>query len=320
VRAGVPVDLTQPTRGRDCRGRRGDVGAATDVYVSSWSELTERLFEDAWKPSIGRFRSPYAFRGQPDSAFDLTTSLARLGGPFQELEGHLLRDFRKYTPGSVVRWPDSVWNWLAVAQHHGLPTRLLDWTYSPYVALHFVTEDLEFFDTDGVIWCVDYAKTNEVLPEALRAIVREEGAAVFTVEMLSRACNTLADLQSLADHDFVVFLEPPSLDERIVNQFALFSLMSSPEAALHDWLREQPGLLRRIIVPASLKWEVRDKLDQANITERVLFPGLDGLSRWLKRYYSPRSGIPSDDRCLPGAGLPRERRATPGRKSRPPLP
>ena len=64
--------------------------------------------------------------------------------------------------------------------------------------------------------------------------------------------------------------------------------MSNPATELDQWLREHPNLYRRIIIPHSLKWEVRDKLDQANITERVLFPGLDGLSRWLKRHYSLR--------------------------------
>jgi hypothetical protein len=42
------------------------------------------------------------------------------------------------------------------------------------------------------------------------------------------------------------------------------------------------------VIPASLKWEIRDKLDQGNINERVLFPGPEGLTRWLKRYYMPR--------------------------------
>jgi hypothetical protein len=49
-----------------------------------------------------------------------------------------------------------------------------------------------------------------------------------------------------------------------------------------------PDLVRRLVIPGNLKWEVRDKLDQANLTERVLFPGLDGLSRWVARYYAPR--------------------------------
>ena len=59
-------------------------------------------------------------------------------------------------------------------------------------------------------------------------------------------------------------------------------------AQLDDWLESKPELCRRAIVTAELKWEVRDKLDQANINERTLFPGLDGLSRWLERYYMPK--------------------------------
>jgi hypothetical protein len=47
-------------------------------------------------------------------------------------------------------------------------------------------------------------------------------------------------------------------------------------------------LYKKIIIPAELKWEIRDKMDQANITERVLFPGLDGLSQWLRRHYARR--------------------------------
>ena len=113
---------------------------------------------------------------------------------------------------------------------------------------------------------------------------------VFTAELLEQAGGGgLTDLRNLGDEDYVLFLEPPSLDDRIVNQYALFALMSRAEAALDEWLEPRPELARRLVIPAELKWEVRDKLDQANVTERVLFPGLDGLSRWLARYYAPRS-------------------------------
>jgi hypothetical protein len=259
-----------------------------DVRVSSWNELNDRLYHGAWKEPLERFRPSIAYRGLVDAAYDLQSSLMRLSGSFDKQEGHLLRNFRKYAMRNAVSG-DSVWNWLALAQHHGLPTRLVDWTYSPYVALHFATGDLDFFNVDGVVWCVDYAKTNTLLPRKLKDILKHEGSDLFTAEMLSRAAETLGEFDRLAAGDFVVFWEPPSLDDRIVNQFALFSLMSSPTARLDEWLAKHPRCYHRIIIPAALKWEVRDKLDQANITERVLFPGLDGLSQWLRRYYSPRT-------------------------------
>ena len=256
----------------------------TVIRVETWIELQERLYDASWKAPLGRFRSSYAYRGVARAGYSLETSLHRVG-PGEDLERHMLRNFRKYAQREAVP-QDSVWNWLAVAQHHGLPTRLLDWTYSPYVALHFATEHVETFDTDAVVWCVDYNVTNQWLPDRLKEVLREEGSDVFTAEMLARAAPTLAEFDALADQQFVAFFEPPSLDQRIVNQFALFSLLSHPRARFEEWLAAHPEAWRRIVIPAALKWEVRDKLDQANITERVLYPGLDGLSRWLKRYYT----------------------------------
>ena len=256
-----------------------------ETRVNSWIELQEALFESSWQPSLRRHRSNYVFRGTPRAAHGLLTSLQT--GGFEEKERHLLTSFRKYALRSAVHG-DWVWNWLSLAKHHGLPTRLLDWTYSPYVAMHFATHDFRHFDEDAAIWCVDYRKTNELLPEPLCRIAEREDVNILTTELLNGVATTLEEFDALSGNDFVVFFEPPSLDERIVNQFALFSLPSSPTLRLQELLGQREGMFRRIIIPAELKWEVRDKLDQANITERVLFPGLDGLSLWLKRYFATR--------------------------------
>jgi hypothetical protein len=86
----------------------------------------------------------------------------------------------------------------------------------------------------------------------------------------------------------VIFLEPPSLNQRIVNQAAFLSLISPGTVRLDDFLDEHcPELARKIIIPASVKLEIRDKLDLSNINERMIYPGLEGTAKWLKRYYSP---------------------------------
>jgi FRG domain-containing protein len=255
--------------------------------AETWLELQELLFAGTWNDNLQLYRSSFAYRGSSDSAADLSSGLVRLGGD-KELERQLMRAFRKYATQDAVPH-DTAWDWLALGQHHGLPTRLLDWTYSPYVALHFATQNREKYHLDGLVWCVDYVRAHQQLPLALRALLDEEGANLFTTELLDEAAPELADLEQYGD-DFVLFVEPPSFDARIVNQYALFSVIARAEARLDDWIEHQPDIALRVVVPAELKWEVRDKLDQANLTERVLFPGLDGLSRWLARYYEPRKG------------------------------
>jgi hypothetical protein len=257
----------------------------SETRVNSWIELQEALFDNSWQHSISRHRSNFVFRGLPRASRGLETSLQT--GGFEAHERHLLTSFRKYALRNAVHG-DWVWNWLSLAKHHGLPTRLLDWTYSPYVALHFATHDYQYYNEDATIWCVDYRKTNDLLPKPLRKVLEDEDVNIFTTDLLNSVAETLAKFDALSRDDFVVFFEPPSLDERIVNQFALFSLPSSPTLSLEELLSRRENTYRRILIPAALKWEVRDKLDQANITERVLFPGLDGLSQWLKRYFTTR--------------------------------
>jgi FRG domain len=253
--------------------------------AESWLELQELLFADTWNDELGLFRSSYAYRGCSDAGTGLSSGLVRLGGD-DELERQLMRAFRKYAMQDAVPH-DTAWDWLALGQHHGLPTRLLDWTYSPYVALHFATQNRARYDRDGVVWCIDYVQAHARLPAALREVLEAEGADLFTTELLAQAAPELRDLSRYGD-DFVLFVEPPSFDARIVNQYALFSVIARADASLDDWVARHESIAARVVVPAELKWEVRDKLDQANVTERVLFPGLDGISRWLARYYEPR--------------------------------
>ncbi|MBN1191840.1 MAG: FRG domain-containing protein [Dehalococcoidales bacterium] len=259
-----------------------------DIIIGSWPELCERVYDGSWQSHIGCFRSNYAFRGLGDKSYHLTSSYKRNFGNKAELEYHLLRNFRKYSQDGELNLNYSDWQCMTIAQHHGLPTRLLDWTYSPFVAMHFATNETEKYDSDGVIWEVDYVRVNHLLPSPLVDQLNNVGANAFTIGMLEDVISDIQDFDKLVPNDQILYFEPPSIDSRIVNQFALFSVMSSPTSDHEEWLIRHPELYRRLIIPQELKWEIRDKLDQANITERMLFPGLDGLAEWLKRHYQPR--------------------------------
>ena len=271
------------------------------TFISSWNDLVEETFAGSFSARLERFRSPYAFRGMV-ADWPVVSSLQRLRHDPQTLgfiEKAMFRNFKKYAYADFDA-SNSDWKWLSLAQHHGLPTRLLDWTFSPFVAMHFATNELDKMDKDGVLWMVNFERVRSYLPGFFRNALSQHYALTFSVEMLEED-DALIDpfvfeRTEGAQDPFVMFFEPPSLDPRIVNQWGLFSFTNRLDIRLDEWLLERsandPELVRKIIISSAAKWEIRDKLDNMTLTERVLLPGLDGLSTWLKRWYSPKSAHP----------------------------
>ena len=180
----------------------------------SWVELLEQLYEGSWNAELRRFRSPFAFRGLPDVTQIPDNSLTRLAAGHPDvatLERSMLRNFRKYAVQQMSSGVDSIWRWLAVTQHHGLPTRLVDWTFSPFVALHFATEHPDDYDRDGSVWCVDFVRANRLLPKRLGSILDEDRSETFTADMLA-PFTTLSDFDALTHDPFLLFIEPPALE------------------------------------------------------------------------------------------------------------
>jgi hypothetical protein len=255
--------------------------------VESWRELDEAIAERGRSSSDRHVHSTLLFRGLARADRANVSRLSRLGEDHApQVERHLIRNFRKYahleSPGPTL------WDWLALAQHHGLPTRLLDWTYSPQVALHFATA--AWADEDAVLWAVDCDAVHQLLPDRLRGALEGEGSLVFTTELLAAHAPDLAALDALTDggEPYALFFEPPSLDERIVNQAAVLSVVTDVRCQMDEWLERHPELWHAWRLPPAVKEEIRARLDQANVTERILLPGLDGLAAWLSRYYAPR--------------------------------
>lgn len=253
--------------------------------IHSWQELQEAIFQDVWDDHILRWRNASVFRGVADRRWGLLPSLNRVCPHDLGLEKQILRSFHKYGYTDLMS-AGSFWQLLAMGQQFGLPTRLLDWTYSPLVAAHFVTEDTEKYDLDGAIICCDMKKLNYLLPSRLKGLLERENGTVFTMEMLDQTARDLTSLGAVSEKPFALFFEPASTVNRIANQYALFSLTSRVDTLLSD-IAGIDSAFTRIVIPHSVKLEIRDKLDYINISERLFYPGLDGISRWIARRYAP---------------------------------
>ena len=260
------------------------------IEVKSLGDLLDKTTPAEPDSASGRFRDMSVYRGVAHKEGPLLSSLDRLGGLDQphsktHLEEHLLRNFIRYGKPFLPEGRENLWEIMVIAEHHGLPTRLLDWTQSPLVAAHFAT--LPAGDADRAVWRLNWKIVHEkfslrklvFLVEDLDALLKERGLPA-TWDFLNAKISS--------KQEFVCVLEPPAVTQRLAVQSGVFTLCSSKDRSL-DQILVAHGLsdaLTAFVIPADHVDYIRDQLDLCTLDERRLFPGLDGIAAELRRYYS----------------------------------
>jgi len=249
--------------------------------VEKWEEFTAFL-----EPmNIHKDAMVWCFRGQADEAWRLEPTLLRsLGshvtrGTPHGIERGALMLFRSqyhlhWRPGMLnpVEQGLSDVFWWTLMQQYSCPTRLLDWTYSPYVAAYFAAEQLP--DVDGAIWFFNSAHLDTFTS-------RRYGE----MKNLDNNCFYCDD-----PHPAVYQFFPVLHTERSVAQQGAYTV-STDILAEHSTLiartfEDSAGhtFLSRVVIPARLKSEFLSRLRSMNITASSLFPGMDGVGRAVREH------------------------------------
>jgi FRG domain len=261
-----------------------------NVVITSLSELIAEVTPTDPDPATGRRRGNVVYRGAANASWPLLTSLDTLGGAHPphtkaDLEEHILRNFIRYARPYFGSAQVNEWETLVAAQHHGAPTRLLDWTYSPLVAAHFATIRGEA-GVDRAVWRLDWKAVHRRFGVPELALQIEDLSQVFGPEHPFTPWTLFG--RAFEHRHFACMIEPPSLDARITAQSATFTLCSHKRESFDRFLErhELGSALTRYVIPAGEISRVRDQLDMVSVDERRLFPDLDGIADYLRRYYS----------------------------------
>ncbi len=270
--------------------------------------VTEPRNIETWDDFIGWFREfegDFCFRGHRDVGWTLTTTLDRMIERTWQIrarhvridsveksfpEGNeklMLREFQKAAHHHYRFIPsleDTV-DWMALMQHHGAPTRMLDWTRSPYVALYFAMQAGS--ENDGALWAIDLQWLRlRSFQELIKAYPAECSAAGIGDGYDGFVNTKLFDAQS---PNVIVHASPMQLNERMRAQQGVLLCtlnhgVSFSPVLLGMLVHPIPGArqtVSRIQISRRKRIEFLEHLLRMNIHEASLFPGLDGFARSL---------------------------------------
>ncbi|MEW6270337.1 MAG: FRG domain-containing protein [Thermodesulfobacteriota bacterium] len=275
------TDIRDPQRAARPAPGHGPTRAIREVRVTSLGALVDELTPEVDRDT-GHRRALAVYRGCRDASSPLLTSLDRLAGVERphaksHLEPHLFRSFARYARAFVSS--SRPWELLATAQHHGVPTRLLDWTVSPLIAAHFAT--LRPRGLAVVIWRLDWRRVHE------RFELPDHALTIDEVEGFFGEVPPFDEASRRRKSPIACLLEPPSFEPRIVAQAGAFTVCSDTSVSFDDFLARH-GLsdaLTRFVIEADDVPMLRDQLDLLGVDERRIFPDLDGVAAAIRRYY-----------------------------------
>lgn len=231
---------------------------------------------ESWEEFLGYItRAPYsnwAFRGERDARWPLYSSLSRYLMNFHvapkawpEQERRIIRIFKRKAHQFLDRPPDldDDFQWLALMQHHGAPTRLIDFTWSPYVAAFFALErTLE----DGVVWAINPARV-------------DSSRNFQPAKTDPRAPANFQRYYIKGTRRFIWMGEPHTMNQRLIAQSGTFAVPGVLDVPIEDILSDNEHIMAKFVMTQAVRETGMRELYRMNITYATLFPDLDGLAR-----------------------------------------
>ena len=264
-----------------------------DCAAESWSQILDFL--------RGLDDRRWLFRGQANSEWPLSTTLDRATADAStdigtqqfsydplSCEQHLLLEFQRQAHEYESDLPskNNLVDWYCLMQHYGAPTRLLDWTRSPYIGLYFAIEAPPPSPTHSALWALDSKWLQRVSDKLLGINCPGEFEVPFEQPRVL-ALNEL--LEQKSSRRGVALVNPVRAHKRLIAQQGLFAcnlnLYKPFETTLVQMAEPHTDpnrVFRRLHIDRRLRLTVLRELDRMNINRASLFPGLDGFAESLR--------------------------------------